>query len=199
LNGPIFTKEDAINNSDQIRALFLNKYFECFVSTFSDSSGVQIHEYLNFASLIENMIASKNIIHINLQLVDAFFGILCCFVIKCFKEETILDTFESYEKVLIAWTSIKSFITLNQLQEELIFQKFSQTIFNGFIETRLNNFEKNNPTAFQEEIILNNDKSDGDESDNCPDNDLDCYKEVLFSIGVFAKYSLDYCLPLLSK
>ena len=63
-----------------------------------------------------------------------------------------------------------------------------------------NNQEKNTIFRFQEEeILIKSNKSDTSESENDLDNDFDCYKEVLYSIGDFSKYSLDYCLPVLSK
>ncbi len=142
-----------------------------------------------------------------MQHVSTFFDLVCAFVTSCFKAEKLcIDSFESkrilesYEKVLISWTAIKSCLDLSEMQKDLIYKMFSRKIFNGFIESRLNNLEENTIFRFQEEeILIKNNKSDTSESENDLDNDFDCYKEVLYSIGDFAKYSLDYCLPVLSK
>ena len=188
------------------RALFLNKFFECFLSTFTVSNHMKIFEYFNAASLLESMMASKNISHIHLQQADNFFNYTCSFVTNCFKiEKYCTDNFESkqildsYEKVLISWTAIKR-LDLNEVQQDLIFKKYSPAICNGFIESRLNNLEKNSMSRFiEEEIFINHDSIDEDDSEKCSDDDFEIYKEVLYSIGDFAKYSLDFCLPMLSK
>ena len=35
--------------------------------------------------------------------------------------------------------------------------------------------------------------------DDSPEDDLRCYKEVLYSIGEFARYSLDDCMPIMAR
>ena len=211
LNGPIF-KEDEIDNDGQMRAAFLNNYLESFLSTFSTTTQIKDHEFLNLASLIENLMASANMKKLNLlngQYVDVFFNFVCVFVINCFKaEKNCTDSFESkkylesYEKILISWTSITSCIDLSKAQEDLLFKNYSQSIISGFVESRLSNIENMNSNILSEDIDINNDNVDEeslDDNENSDDNDdLQCYKEVLYSFGEFAKYSLDYSLPMLS-
>ena len=189
-----------------MRAAFLNNFLECFLSTFVNLSQLKEHEYLNIASLVENLMAPVNMKKLNLingQLVDAFFKASCAFVISCFKaEKTCMDSFESkkylesYEKILISWTSITSCIELSEAQENLILKSYSQTILSGFVESRLNTASIDENIQLSSDI---NDEESHDENEDSSEDDFHCYKEVLYSIGEFSKYSLDYSLPMLSK
>ena len=111
---------------------------------------------------------------------------------------------ESYEKVLISWTSIKDILFFNDQTSNsneysnLIFKNYSKTIVEAFLQSRLSSycFE-----ADKESIQLNNDGVDGESIDgeDSSEDDLHSHREILYSIGEFSKYSLDFCLPMLSK
>jgi hypothetical protein len=80
----------------------------------------------------------------------------------------------------------------------LIFKNYSQTVLEAFVQSRLSlyNFE-----ADKENIKLNDDGVDCEsiDDDDSAEDDLHRYKEILYSLGEFAKFSLESCLPMLAK
>lgn len=90
----------------------------------------------------------KNMTSLNGQLVEAFFNLVCGFAINCFKAERACEDsleskkyLESYEKVLVSWTSLKNSLDLtdpaNKQFSLIVFKNYSQTIVEAFIQSRL--------------------------------------------------------------
>jgi len=84
-----------------------------------------------------------------------------------------------------------------QLDLLSLFKNYSRTVLESFVQSRLSyNFE-----ADKENIKLADDGVDVEsiDDDDSTEDDLHRYKEILYSLGEFAKMSLDYCLPMLAK
>jgi hypothetical protein len=221
LNGPIFRDDESQ------RILFLTHFFQCFLQTFM-SFEMKHYESFNFACLVENLLTFSNIKYFHFldpQLVNSFFDLIFTFVVKCFKAEkqcsnnkigNINDNnddgdddnnvyLESYEKILIAWTSIKNLINneddeqqQQQFKPDIILKKYSQNIFDSFVQSRLSSLNRIDNSETIQLNDIDEDNGDGD-SDDSTEDDLNRYKEVLYAISDFSKYSLDHCLPILSK
>ena len=124
---------------------------------------------------------------------------------------------ESYEKVLIAWTSVKDHLadgssggedaeSSEQLRHqlvELVFAKLGRSLVEAFVHSRLSSAA----SAYNAELErnseyecggLDNDTDDDDDNESSED-DLQRYKEVLYAIGSLARHSLELCLPMLAK
>ena len=103
--------------------------------------------------------------------------------------------FESYEKVLLAWTRIKD------LKNGYLFKKYSKLIIDSFIKSRLidddlGQFDYlNNKTKFNLATNADTDSID----DDITEDDFNYYKDVLFAITEFARCIPEYVVPLLSK
>jgi hypothetical protein len=108
---------------------------------------------------------------------------------------------ESYEKVLNAWISLKSIVEEdeNSATQLPYLTCYAQMLVEAFIESRLS---LNAFISGDKEIQLTDDGVDSesiDEDEASSEDDLHRYKEVLYAIGEFARYSLNYSLPVLAK
>lgn len=82
-----------------------------------------------------------------------------------------------------------------------IFQKYAQTLVDGFLQSRLSsfNFDQDKETIQLQSADDGVDCESLSDDDMGDSDDLHRYKEILYSVGEFAKFSLEYSLPTLSK
>jgi hypothetical protein len=146
---------------------------------------------------------------LNDNLVEMFFGIVTQFTVNCFHAERLQEKsenhkkyFESYEKVLISWSRIKD------LKNGMVFKKYSKTIVNAFIQSRLSDADDLNSlsdnTNGQKILHISLNKPSGDFdtdsiNDDIAEDDFQYYKDVLMILSEFALCIPEYCLSLLSK
>ena len=113
--------------------------------------------------------------------------------IQLFLKDTLDSSkyMESYEKVLIAWIAIKdtlmyehSSAQFNAQPTLFIFQKYAQTLFDGFLQSRLSGYS---PDQDGETIQLADDGVDCESIDDegaTDSDDLHRYKEILYSVKI---------------
>ena len=98
--------------------------------------------------------------------------------------------FDCYEKLIFILVRFKEF------KNGEIFKKYSKLIIDEFIQSRLTatrergfNFNINNDSYEDAELV----------DEDLVEDDLERYKDVLFSISQFSRFIPDYCVSLLSK
>jgi hypothetical protein len=189
LSGPIF------HDDSQAKQNHLKFYIQNFIECFSLNQ-IQEYELLNYSAIMENLLLTYSIddyAELDVDLVECLFQLVSQFVINCFNAEKLYDHetkkyFESYEKILSAWTRFKD------LNDGQLFRKYAQIVLDSFIQSRLQTNEQINESLFKRS---NNDNDSIDEE--IEDDDLTRYNDVLFAISEFGRCIPEYCLGLLAR
>jgi hypothetical protein len=126
-----------------------------------------------------------------------FFDFVTQFVINCFNAEKNFDNdnkkyFDTYEKILLALTRFKEY------KNGELFKKYSKPILDSFIQSRLLTNNEFNELNFNINKNINNYDTELIDEDLVED-DLQRYKDILFTISEFSRFIPEYCVPLLSK